>query len=84
MQRKLVFGIVCVSGLVAAGGAAQASVQISSKPTESMSCSGGVCTPTAKKAVLNINDLAAMLASGDATVKSNAAAGDIEIDAALS
>jgi hypothetical protein len=40
--------------------------------------------PTAKKAVLNVSDLAAMLASGDATVKSTNANPDIEIDAAVS
>jgi hypothetical protein len=63
---------------------AAASVQISTKPTENMSCSAGVCAPTAKKAVLNVTDLANMLAGGDVTVKSGNLAKDIEIDAALS
>ena len=64
--------------------AAWASVKISKKPTQNMSCSGGVCSPTAKKAVLNVNDLAQLLAGGNATIKSGQLAQDIEIDAALS
>ncbi len=63
---------------------ASASVEVSSKPTQNMSCTSGVCTPTAKKAVLNVADLTTMLANGDTTVKTNATAQDIEIDAALS
>jgi hypothetical protein len=43
-----------------------------------------VCAPTAKKAVLNVDDLAGMLASGDVKVTSGAQAQDIEINAALS
>lgn len=64
--------------------AADAAIDISSRPTQNMSCSGGVCTATAKKAVLNVNDLAAMLAAGDATVKSGSSAQDIDIKAAIS
>jgi hypothetical protein len=33
-----------------------------------MTSTSGVCTPTAKNAVLNVNDLTAMLASGNVTV----------------
>ena len=60
---------------------AQASVEISSKPTRNMNCSGGVCTPTAAKAVLNVADLLDMLASGDTTVKSDSQAQDIVVHA---
>jgi len=67
-----------------AASSANAAVAISSKPTQNMSCTGGICTPTAKKAVLNVSDLTAMLASGDTTIKSTNANPDIEIDAALS
>lgn len=63
---------------------AQPAVKISQKPTQNMNCSGGVCTPTAKKAVLNVGDLANMLASGDGTVTSGSNALDIEIDAGFS
>ncbi len=63
--------------------AALATVKISAKPTQNMSCSSGVCSPTGKNAVLNVTDLTGMLASGDATVKSDSLAQDIEIDAPL-
>ena len=67
----------------AATGASQAAVEISAKPTSNMACSGGVCKPTAKKAVLNVNDLAQMLASANVTVKSTSRNQDIKIDAKL-
>ena len=66
------------------GTAARADVTISEKPTENMSCQAGVCTPTAPNAVLNVNDLAAMLASGDASVATGTVTNDIELHAALS
>jgi hypothetical protein len=49
-----------------------------------MTCTGGVCTPTAKRAALNVSDLDGMLASGDTTIKSTSQNPDIEIDAKLS
>jgi len=48
--------------------AAHAAVTISSAATSNMSCSGGVCSPTAANAVLNVGDLTSMLASGNVTV----------------
>jgi hypothetical protein len=63
---------------------AHASVQISSKPTQNMSCSAGVCTATAQKAVFNASDLAGMLTAGDVRVESGGGAKDIEVNAALS
>src|SRR6185295_16277638 len=48
---------------------AQADLSISNKPTQNITCDAGVCTATAQKAVLNANDLQAMLASGDTVVK---------------
>ena len=62
---------------------ARADVKISDKPTQNMSCAAGVCTATANKAVLNVSDLANMLASGDVEVRTGGVAKDIEIDAAL-
>ena len=62
---------------------AQADLTISTKATQNVSCSNGVCSPTAKKAVLNVTDLAGMLANGDVTVASGSLAQDIEIDAPL-
>jgi len=70
--------------LLVATVSAHADVTISMKPTKNMNCSGGVCTPTAKKAVLNVNALTGMLATGNVTVKSDSRSKDIEIDTALS
>ncbi len=78
-------GLVLVSTL-AAGSVSRAAVTISSAPSENMSCSAGVCAPTATKAVLNAGDLESLLASGNATVTTTGngvEANDIAIDAAL-
>ncbi|HEX3431323.1 MAG TPA: GLUG motif-containing protein [Rhizomicrobium sp.] len=48
--------------------AANAAVTISSAATANMSCSKGVCAPTAVNAVLNAGDLESFLASGSVTV----------------
>ncbi len=48
-----------------------------------MSCSAGLCSPTAKNAVLNAGDLATMLASSDVKVTSGAGALEIGISAPL-
>ncbi len=72
----------------ATGSAAQAAVVISSAATKNMSCSSGLCTPTAKNAVLNIGDLTSMLASGNVEVSTGTGSlaetvQDIEIAAAF-
>jgi hypothetical protein len=64
-------------------GLASANVSISSKPTSNMSCDAGVCTATARKAVLNVTDLANMLAGGDVAVKTGSVAKDIDLDQPL-
>src|SRR5579863_7866152 len=43
--------------LIAAAAPAHAAVVISTAATQNMSCSGGVCAPTATEAVLNVTDL---------------------------
>src|SRR3569833_3087491 len=58
---------------------AHAAMTISNAKTKNVNCAGGVCTPTGGNANLNVGDLQTMLASSDATVKSNAAAPDIGI-----
>jgi len=63
---------------------AKADLAISSKPTENVSCSAGVCSATAKKAVLNVDALTAMLGSGDVTVSTGGIAKNIDVTAALS
>jgi len=65
----------------------QAAVTISSAITTNMTCSGGVCAPTAKNAVLNAGDLETLLASGNVTVTTTGTsvqASDIDVKAALS
>lgn len=75
--------IAVAAALLLSSATAWADVSISSKPTRNMSCSVGVCTATAGKAVLNVGDLQTMLASGDATVKTGSIANDIDIDQPL-
>lgn len=81
MIFRLLSCAAIVSTLVATS--ANANVEISGRPTTNMNCSGGVCAPTAKKAVLNVDDLANMLASGDVTVTSDALAEDIVLKSRL-
>jgi hypothetical protein len=79
----LSFAIGCVS-LLGEAGAARAAVEISSKPTKNMSCSAGVCSPTARKAWLNEVDLVNMMANSDVRVTTGAGATVIEVAAAFS
>ena len=77
-------GAMLLTAIMASASFAQAAVEISSKATQNMTCSGGVCTPTAKEAFLNVSDLAGMLSNGDVKVTSGSIAMDIEIKATLS
>ena len=65
-------------GLIAAS-SASADVTISTHVTQNMSCSAGVCTPTAADAFLNVVDLKSMLKHADLTVQSNATAPNIDV-----
>lgn len=82
-MRRTGFAALLAGALLAAP-IAQAGVAISSKPTANMSCTGGVCTATARKAVLNAGDLAQMLSAGDVAVESGSLAQDIAVNAPLS
>lgn len=64
--------------------AVRADVNISAKPTLNMSCSAGVCMPTAHNAVLNVSDLAGMLGSGDVAVMTGSGATNIVVRAGFS
>jgi GLUG motif-containing protein len=75
---------VLAAGILLFALPAQADLTISSKPTQNVSCSAGVCTATDKKAVLNVDQLTAMLSTGDATVSTGGIAKDIEVSAPLS
>ena len=70
--------------MIGAGSIAHAAVEISSAPTSGISCSAGVCTPTAKKAVLNATDLANMLAASDVKITTGSGAVTITVSASFS
>src|SRR5436190_6946851 len=63
---------------------AHADLSISNKPTQNMDCQAGVCTATAKKAVLNAGELQTMLGNGDVAVKTGGGATNIVVKDALS
>jgi hypothetical protein len=69
---------------LALGNPAQASLAIRNTPTKNVTCSAGVCTATAKSAVMNAGDLTSMLASSDVTLVSGSTAKDIESKVAFS
>src|ERR1700722_2587194 len=78
--------LTAIVAVAATTGVANAAVTISSAQTSNMNCSGGICAPTAKNAVLNVADLQNLLASGNVevmTTGSGVQADDIEIDAPL-
>jgi hypothetical protein len=60
--------------------AAHAAVTISSAATANMSCTAGVCSPTAANAVLNVGDLTSMLASGSVTVNTGTGSLPAEVE----
>jgi hypothetical protein len=64
--------------------ACEASVTISTMATQNMTCSAGVCSPTAKKAGLNVNDLTNMLATGDVKITTGAGAVTITVESPFS
>ena len=74
MRAQYLF--VAATAALLAATSAQASVQISADPTQNMNCTGGVCSPTAKNAVLNATDLANMLATVDVKVVTGNRRGD--------
>ena len=65
-----------------------AAIVISSAPTQNVTCTAGACSPTALSAVLNVNDLENMLATGRVHVSTTGAGGvqaqDIVVSAAIS
>ena len=63
---------------------ARASVNIGPDATQNMNCARGVCAPTAKKAALNVTDLAKRLARSNVKVTSGSGAVTIEITAPFS
>jgi hypothetical protein len=75
--------LICIA-MVGACTSAHAALAIRNTPTKNVSCSAGVCTSTAKNAVLNADQLKTMLASSSVRVRSEVRAEDIVADALLS
>jgi The GLUG motif len=63
---------------------ANAALKISDKPTQNVTCTGGVCFANANNAILNITDLTNLLSVGNVTVQAGTGAKDIHVDAAVS
>jgi len=83
-SRGIARVVIALMAMAVFAGATEASVVISTAATQNMSCSGGVCTPTAPQANLNVTDLANMLASADVSVATGTASKDIRFGAPLS
>src|SRR5437764_12692391 len=81
MRRVLLAALFVSAGYAPA---TQSALVVSSDATQNMSCSAGVCTPTATRANLNVADLANMLSQGDVKVLSDSASQDIDFSAPLS
>ena len=64
--------------------AKQVGVTISGKATKNMACAGGVCTPTAATATLNVGDVTRLLVDGTLTIATTAQAPDIFVNAPFS
>jgi hypothetical protein len=75
--------LLCGAALAAAS-PANAALIVSNAAAKNVACSAGVCEATAKNAVLNAGDLAAMLAGSDIKLRSTVKAKDIELRVALS
>jgi len=67
-QRTIAVIVAFFAVMLLVTNAASAAVTVSTAATQNMSCSGGVCSPTAANAVLNVGDLTSMLASSNVTV----------------
>lgn len=83
LVRKIALGPALGLCAVAAALPASADLSISGGATSNVSCSNGVCTATAKVAVLNVGDLTNLLAVGNLEVATGAGGPDIRVDAPL-
>jgi hypothetical protein len=75
--------LAIAAALLGAAPPAQAALTISGGATKNVSCVSGVCTATAKTAVLNKNDLETMLASSNVQVVPGSVAMDIVTESGL-
>lgn len=79
-----VLGGPVLAGSLLIAPAAQATLSIGAGATKNVSCVSNVCTATDKNAVLNVGELAAMLAGHDVAVRAQGDAQTIGIAASLS
>jgi len=79
MHRKILAAATILCAFLIAG-AAQATLVISTAPTNNVTCTAGVCTTTAADAVLNVHQLAASLQRQDTTISATV---PIELDAPM-
>src|ERR1700761_5001916 len=85
-MKRFTLGYAVAAVLLAGtafSGRASAEMAISADPTAHVGCAAGVCTPTAKKAVLNASDLVAMLAESDVQVVTGAGTQTIAVNAPI-
>lgn len=76
--------VLTIAGPIAlVASVAYADLVISTDATQNVTCSAGVCTATAKNAVLNVNDLTGILGSGNAEVTTGGGATDLVVKAAF-
>ncbi|HEY1962547.1 MAG TPA: GLUG motif-containing protein [Rhizomicrobium sp.] len=76
--------LLCAGSLLGASQGVHAALVISADATQNVNCAGTVCKATDHEAVLNVGDLADMLAVGNVTVFSGHKAKNIQIAAPLS
>jgi len=78
--------VLAVLMLAGASQPANAAITISTGATQNVTCSAGICAPTASRAVLNAGDLENLLASGSVEVTTTgtlAEAEDLNVKAAI-
>jgi hypothetical protein len=81
-MRTKIFAATALA-LAASAAPVQAYVSISTDASSRIVCTSGVCTPTAKNAVLNVGDLQGMLGAGDVTIDTANGAQSISVAAPL-
>lgn len=69
--------VLVFAALLGSASGAKAALSVSDNPTENVTCSAGVCSATASRAILNVTDLANMLTTSSVILRSGPDAMDI-------